>query len=133
MLCWHMAITFADKFEMALAEKRAEQDGYGLRTLARTLAKDDPKQTEIIRRRLNKYRPKKPPNAGPAEVTPTAPTRWEIEEAMGLERDALAPDLDAVAASMAEELAFMSEIAPLRKLFDLGRQLERGELQVVKS
>lgn len=89
--------TFADKFEEALRDLREREPGYGLRTLARKLAKDDPKLTETIRRRLNKYRPK--PSGGAAEVAPTASTRQEIEDAMGLERDALKPDpIDAVAA-----------------------------------
>jgi len=95
-----MAETFAEKFERALEEKRREIPGYGLRTLARLLAKDDPKNTEIIRRRLNKYRPK-PGSGGAAEVAPTEPSRHEIEAAMGLERDALRPEADRVAASAA--------------------------------
>lgn len=124
-----MAQTFAEKFEEALAQKRSKDSTYGLRTLARKLAKDDPEKVETIRRRLNKYRP--PKGGGAAEVKPTDPTRWEIEEAMGLERDALAPEQVLVNASA--EAEFLAEIAPLRRLFEISRQLERGELQLVKS
>lgn len=85
-----MAATFAQKFEEALREAREAKPGFGLRTLARQMAKDDPKQTEIIRRRLNKYRPK--PGGGAAEVTPTEPTRREIERELGLVMDSLKPD-----------------------------------------
>lgn len=125
-----MPATFAEKFEQALAEKRDQEPGYGLRTLARELADDDPHQMEIIRRRLNKYRPK-PGSGGAAEVAPTEPTRREIEDALGLERDALAPDEPVTVAAADDE--FLREIAPLRRLFEIGRQLERGELQVVKA
>lgn len=121
-----MAATFADKFEKALAEKREKDPAYGLRTLARKLAKDDPRQTEIIRRRLNKYRPK--PGGG-AEVAPTEPTRREIEKAMGLRRDTLKPDPQPVSASA----EFLRDIEPLRRLWEIGEQLERGELRVVSS
>lgn len=110
-----MAKTFAEKFEGALAEKRAADEKYGLRTLARKLAKDDPEQAEIIRRRLHKYRP--PKGGGAAEVKPTEPTRHEIEDAMGLERDALAPDKDLVAARSAQE-EFLSAVTPLFELFE---------------
>lgn len=125
-----MAGTFAEKFEQALADKREREPGYGLRTLARTLAKGDPDAIETIRRRLHKYRP--PKGGGAAETKPTPPTRHEIEDAMGLERDALAPDKDLVAAS-AIDADFLADLAPLRRLFEIGRQLERGELQVVKT
>lgn len=89
-------MTFAEKFEKALSEKKDADETYGLRTLARKMAKDDPRQAEIIRRRLHKYRPKN--GGGAAEVAPSAPTRWEIEDAMGLERDALAPERKSAAA-----------------------------------
>jgi hypothetical protein len=92
-----MAKTFAEKFEQALADKREQEPGYGLRTLARALAKDDAQQAEIIRRRLHKYRPPKN-GGGAAEVKPTISTRREIEKALGVEIDSLAPDPDAVAA-----------------------------------
>lgn len=126
-----MGYSFGEKFEKALAEKRAEDDKYGLRTLARKLADNDPHQTEIIRRRLNKYRP--PKGGGAAEVSPTAPTRREIEDAMGLERDSLAPDREAVAARMAADAEFLQELAPLRRLFEISNALERGELQIVQQ
>ena len=115
ILRWHMAKTFAEKFEAALAEKRAEDEKYGLRTLARTLAKEDPEQAEIIRRRLHKYRP--PKGGGAAAVKPTQPTRHEIEDAMGLERDALAPDKELAAAVSADQ-EFLEAVAPLRKLLE---------------
>lgn len=91
-----MGTSFADKFEEALASKKQEDPSYGLRTLARELAGGDPQRMEVIRRRLNKYRPK--PGGGAAEVAPTEPTRHDIEDAMGLDRDALAPDVDPLAA-----------------------------------
>lgn len=124
-----MAPTFAEKFEQALAERRAKDEFYGLRTLARTLADNDPHQTEIIRRRLNKYRP--PKGGGSAQVTPTAPTRREIERAMGLDADSLEPDHDAVAANAEADIEFMHDLAPLRRLYEIGRQLDRGDLQLV--
>lgn len=124
---WHMGYTFAEKFEAALAERREREPGFGLRTLARTLARDE-SEVETIRRRLHKYRPK-PNRGGAGEVAPTAPTRWEIEEALGLERDALAADKIAASA----DTEFLAEIAPLRRLFEIGRQIERGEIQVVQS
>lgn len=111
-----MAQTFAEKFEEALAQKRSKDSTYGLRTLARKLAKDDPEAIETIRRRLNKYRPK-PGRGGAGEVAPTEPTRREIEKAMGLKRDALAPDKDLVAALSADQ-EFLAAIAPLRKLLE---------------
>lgn len=122
-----MAATFADKFEQALAEKREREPGYGLRTLARTLADNDPHQMEIVRRRLHKYRP--PKGGGSAKVSPTEPTRREIEAALGLEVDALKPE-PAPAEATAE---FLRDIAPLQRLWELAGQLERGELQVVKT
>lgn len=128
-MVWHMGYTFGEKFEAALAEKRAQDEKYGLRTLARKLADNDPHQTEIIRRRLNKYRP--PKGGGAAEVAPTEPTRREIEDAMGLERDSLAPDREAVAARMAADAEFLTDLAPLRKLFELSHALERGDLRIV--
>ncbi len=82
--------TFAEKFEEALERQKQADPDFGLRTLARKLAKDDPRNTETIRRRLHKYRP--PKGGGTAEVAPTEPTRWEIEDALGLGRDSLAPD-----------------------------------------
>jgi hypothetical protein len=88
--------TFADKFEQALKERKKTDPKYGLRTLARTLAGEDERQAEIVRRRLHKYRPR--PGGGSAEVTPTEPTRREIEAALGLEQDSLAPDADLVVA-----------------------------------
>lgn len=110
-----MGQTFAEKFEEALAERRESEPGYGLRTLARKLAKDDPEKIETIRRRLNKYRPK-PSNGGAAQVAPTASTRREIEEAMGLEHDSLAPDQDLVTAA-SSEAAFLNALRPLARLF----------------
>jgi hypothetical protein len=110
-----MAATFGEKFEQALADRREKDPGYGLRTLARKLAKDDPRQSEIIRRRLHKYRP--PKGGGSAAVSPTEPTRREIEKAMGLRRDALKPDADAVAARHDEDLvAVLMPSAALRRL-----------------
>jgi hypothetical protein len=107
-------LTFADKFEQALQDAKQRDPQFGLRTLARTLAKDDPKQLEIVRRRLHKYRPKN--GGGGAEVAPTETTRHEIEDAMGLDRDALAPDVDDLAAvSHADMIAALS---PLRKLLE---------------
>lgn len=126
-----MGQTFAEKFEKALEERRERDPGFGLRTLARNLAKGDPDRAETIRRRLNKYRPK-PGNGGSAEVAPTEPSRREIERAMGLDVDALAPDKDAVAA-LAADREFLEDVRPLRRLWEIGEQLERGELQVVKS
>ena len=123
---WHMADTFAEKFENALAEKRETDPNYGIRTLARKLAKDDPRQTEIIRRRLHKYRP--PKGGGSAEVSPTDATRHEIEDALGVDHDALKPEPQPVAASA----DFLRDIAPLRRLWEIAGQLERGEL-VVKA
>ncbi len=108
---WHMATTFAEKFEQALEEKRQTEPGYGLRTLARELAKGDPTKVETIRRRLNKYRPKN--GGGAAEVAPTPPTRNEIEGALGLERDALAPERDA---PMEEMIAVLMPSAAVRRL-----------------
>lgn len=121
---WHMADTFAEKFERALEERREREPDFGLRTLARKLAKDDPRQTEIIRRRLNKYRP--PKGGGSAEVSPTEPTRHEIEDALGVDRDALKPEPQPLAASA----EFLRDIAPLRRLWEIAGQLERGELVI---
>lgn len=97
-MVWHMgARTFAEKFEQALTDRREQDPNFGLRTLARILAGGDKAKVETIRRRLHKYRP--PKGGGSAEVEPTRPTRWEIEQGLGLERDALAPDpVDAIAA-----------------------------------
>lgn len=122
-----MGRTFAEKFEDALDERKQETKGWGLRTLARKLADNDPERTEIIRRRLNKYRPK--PGGGAAETAPTDPTRHEIEKAMGLKRDSLKPDADAIAASMLDR-EFLADLAPLRRLYEIGQQIERGELHV---
>lgn len=80
--------SFAEKFERALDEMRAARPGSGLRTIAMTLADDDPRRAETIRRRLQKYRPR----PGGAQKRPTASTRQEIERAMGLELNALQPD-----------------------------------------
>lgn len=91
-----MGTTFGEKFEEALAERRERDPSYGVRTLARELAKGDPKKMETIRRRLNKYRPK--PGGGAAEVSPTEPTRREIEAALELDPDTLKPDEDLIAA-----------------------------------
>lgn len=86
-----MATTFAEKFEQALQDRKVEDPEFGLRTVARILAKDERAKIETIRRRLNKYRPK---NGGGAAkiIVPTEPTRREIEDALGLERDALRPE-----------------------------------------
>lgn len=92
-----MGSAFADKFEAALTAKKQDDPNYGVRTLARDLAGGDKERIETIRRRLNKYRPK--PGGGAAEVAPTEPTRHDIEVAMGLDRDSLAPEADPLAAS----------------------------------
>lgn len=126
-LTWHMVESFGEKFEEALAEKKQANPTYGLRTLARDLADGDPHQTEIIRRRLNKYRP--PKGGGNAKVSPTEPTRREIEAALGLEIDSLKPDPTPGALSA----AFLRDVAPLQKLWEVAGQLERGEIQVVKT
>lgn len=97
-----MGKTFGEKFDEAIAERQRHEPTFGLRTLARILAKDDPHQTEIIRRRLMKYRPR--PGGGAAEVRPTEPSRHDIEKAMGLERDSLRPDEDVVARAVAAAL-----------------------------
>lgn len=110
-----MGSTFAEKFEQALADKREKDPTYGLRTLARKLAKDDPEQMETIRRRLHKYRP--PKGGGAAEVKPTEPTRREIEKAMGLKRDALAPDKE-LATSLSADQEFLAAVAPLWNLLE---------------
>lgn len=88
-----MGKTFAEKFEEAIQERRQAEPGWGLRTLARQLANNDPEKTKTILRRLQKYRPK-PGRGGAGEVAPTEPTRREIERALGLEVDALAPEPD---------------------------------------
>lgn len=119
-------MTFAEKFEEALAERKRVEPGYGLRTLARVLAQDDKTKIETIRRRLNKYRPR--PGGGAAEVAPTPSTRREIEVAMGLEDGSLRPDQDALAAALAEDQAFLRDLAPMRRLWEISQQLERGEL-----
>lgn len=93
-----MATTFADLFEAALAEKKLTDPKYGLRTLARELADEDREQTEFIRRRLNKYRNPRD-GSGAAKVKPTAETREDIEDAMGLHRDSLKPVVDPAAAA----------------------------------
>jgi hypothetical protein len=85
-------LTFADKFEQALNDKKASSPNYGIRTVARAMAKGDRDRVETIRRLLNKYRGKA--DGRKAEVTPSEPTRHEIEAAMGLERDSLKPDGD---------------------------------------
>lgn len=110
-----MAQTFAEKFEQALADRREKDPTYGLRTLARRLAKDDPEAVETIRRRLHKYRP--PKGGGAAEVKPTAPTRHEIEDAMGLKRDALAPDKE-LAVALSADQEFLAAVAPLWQLLE---------------
>jgi len=79
--------TFADKFRAALAAKKKDDPNYGVRTVARGLARGDRARVDTIRRRLNKY-------LGPEAITPTEPTRHEIEAIMGLDRDALKPDGD---------------------------------------
>lgn len=127
-----MGRTFAEKFEEALEEKRRETPGWGLRTLARELADDDPDRAEVIRRRLNKYRPK-PGSGGAAEVRPTEPTRREIENALGLETDSLAPDPDALAAHVDSERDFLNDLAPLRRLWDLEQRLRSGEYELVPA
>lgn len=124
-----MGSTFGEKFEQALAEKRQADPGYGLRTLARALADGDVAKAETIRRRLNKYRP--PKGGGAAEVKPTDPTRWEIERAMGLEQDTLAPAPDAVAAKT--DADFLHDLAPLRRLFEIGAAIDRGELRLIRE
>lgn len=118
-----MGATFGEKFEQALAELQEKEPRYGLRTLARDIAKGDPDQAEIIRRRLYKYRP--PKNGGGAALTPTEPTRREIEKAMGLKRDALKPDKD-TAAARADDL--LDALAPFRAMGRIADMIERGEL-----
>lgn len=98
---WHMDETFAQKFERALEERKEREPGYGLRTLARELA-TKPDDVETIRRRLHKYRPR--PGGGAAQVTPSTSTRWEIEKALGLERDALKGDEVSAAAEFVSVL-----------------------------
>jgi hypothetical protein len=127
-LRWHMAGTFADKFEKALAERRAVDPKFGLRTLAKQLAKDDPARAETIRRRLNKYRPK--PGGGAAEVAPTEPTRWEIEDALGLERDALKPDEVAAIAATASVFADLLDAVFEAKLRET-RETVRAEFEAL--
>lgn len=115
-----MGTTFAEKFEEALAEKRKSDPTYGLRTLARDLANGEPEDIEVIRRRLYKYRP--PKGGGAAEVAPTPPTRWEIEDALGLERDALRPDVVDHSELLTELQALA---APHRRAITIFEQLER--------
>jgi hypothetical protein len=121
-----MAATFGEKFEQALADLKAKDPEYGLRTLARTIAHDDPQQAEIIRRRLYKYRP---PKGGGTAIVPTEPTRREIEKAMGLKRDALKPDAGQ-AAAMVDDL--MAQLAPMRAAARLADMVERGELVMAR-
>lgn len=114
-----MGSTFAEKFEEALAEKRrTENPDYGIRTVARVLSDGDKEKVEVIRRRLHKYRPKRP---GGAAITPTEPTRHEIEKAMGLEQDALKPEVDENAAAAQ---AFMDDLMPFAQVFE--RMAERA-------
>jgi len=116
-----MAETFAEKFERVLEERREKDPQFGLKTLARQLAKGDPAQTEIIRRRLQKYRPK-PSSGGAAKVTPTEPTRREIERALGLPVDALKTDEAAAAAQVDDAM-----IAAIRQIRDGFAKLDRVE------
>ncbi len=102
--------TFAEKFQLAIEEKRQKEPNYGLRTVARILADGDKDKVEVIRRRLHKYRPKTP---GGAAIVPTEPTRREIEKAMGLEQDALKPDVNgdrAAARAQQEEFALFQAL-----------------------
>lgn len=82
---------------------RAELDrrNLGVRTLARTLAQraNAPDRTESIRRQLRRYLYE--------PVQPTAATRWEIEDALGLERDTLAADDEDEEADPAMRDAFL--------------------------
>lgn len=66
------------------------QRGWGVRTLARTMADREgvPTRTESIRRQLKRYLSDSQP------INPTVATRRSIEEALGLERDALQSDED---------------------------------------
>jgi hypothetical protein len=92
-----MAGTFAEKFEQALAEKREQEPGYGLRTLARTLAKGDPDAVEYHADQIDPDRPslsasiacvliaKSPahaytqhPRLNPAYVKPEEKKAWDI-------------------------------------------------------
>lgn len=112
-----MGRTFAEKFEEALDAKRLAEPGYGLRTLARRIAKDDPQKTKTVLRRLQKYRPK--PGGGAAEVSPTEPTRREIERAMDLQNDALKPDetdLLAALAPLKPEAEYLEALRPFAEL-----------------
>src|SRR4029077_2076115 len=92
-------------------------------------ADGDKEKAETIRRRLNKYRP--PKGGGAAAVKPTEPTRREIEKAMGLEQDALAPEQDAVAAKTDAE--FLKALAPLRRLYELDAAIARGDIRIVRE
>lgn len=96
-----MGKDFATKLNDAIAAKRETDPLYGLRTIARELAKGDKGKLETYRRQLYNYRPKTP---GGAAATPKPETRHEIEDAMGLERDALAPDMDAVLAARVRDM-----------------------------
>lgn len=111
-----MATTFAEKFEQALTEKRVTEPGFGLRTLARQLADGDPEKTKTILRRLQKYRPK-PGRGGAGEVSPTSPTRREIERALGLELDALAPEGD-LNGDLAARVREARQLAAFRTLME---------------
>lgn len=113
-----MGSTFAEKFEEALDAKRLAEPGYGLRTLARKLADNDPDKTKTILRRLQKYRPRN--GGGAAEVAPTKPTRNEIEKALGLEVDALAPDEQDIAAALRQQ----ARTAAALRLVDALEELE---------
>lgn len=117
-----MGKTVAEKFEEALTAKR-DQD-FGLRTLARLIAGPDAthQQIEVVRRRLHKYRPK-PGSGGVAEVVPTAPTRHEIEDAMGLERDALAADPEVLAALASPFAADMARVLQAEVEWQVSRQM----------
>lgn len=110
-----MGATFAEKFEEALAERRQREPEFGLRTVARRIADGDPEKTKTILRRLQKYRPK-PGRGGAGEVAPTPPTRREIERAMDLPEDSLAPDLAGVLAARAAEAAKADAFDRIRSL-----------------
>lgn len=80
MAATHAQRTFKDKLQAELDSR-----GWGVRTLARQMANGRPERVESQRRQLRKY-------LEPQPVMPTQMTRHAIEDALGVERDALKPD-----------------------------------------
>lgn len=74
---------FGRRFQAELATQ-----GLGVRTLARRIADREgrPERVESIRRQLRRYLTDVDP------AVPSAPNRWVIEDALGLERDTLADE-----------------------------------------